>query len=100
MKREKKFDVKSSDEPKQYLKIPTDVLNDSDSIELDLEMNASKTKMVMSRNSRCVSVDTFLFAPLGRKEKKECLRVKVTSLNLDVLFTKRSYSKLKQLAVD
>lgn len=70
MKRENKFDFKSSDESKQYLKIPTDVLNDSDSVELDLEMNASEKKMVVSRNSRCVSVDTFLFAPLGRKEKR------------------------------
>ena len=76
MKRETKFDFKSSDESKQYLKIPTDVLNHSDSIELDLEMNVSETKMVMSRNSRCVSVDTFLFAPLGRKEKKRVFKGK------------------------
>ncbi len=76
MKREKKFDIKSSVDPKQYLKIPTDILNDSDSIELDLEMNASETKMVVSRNSRCVSVDTFLFAPLGRKEKKRVFKAK------------------------
>ena len=26
--------------------------------------------MVLGRNSRCVSVDTFLFAPHGRKEKR------------------------------
>lgn len=76
MKREKEFDFKSEDEPKQYLKIPTDVLNNSDSIALDLEMNASETKMVVSRNSRCVSVDTFLFAPLGRKEKKRVFKGK------------------------
>ena len=76
MKKEKKFDIKSSNESKQYLKIPTDVLNNSDSIELDLEMNASKTKMVVSRNSRCVSVDTFLFTPLGRKEKKRVFKGK------------------------
>jgi hypothetical protein len=70
MKRENKFDFKSSDESKQYLKIPTDVLNDSDSVALDLEQTSTETKMVLGRNSRCVSVDTFLFAPLGRKEKK------------------------------
>ncbi|WP_244462127.1 mobilization protein MbpA [Wocania ichthyoenteri] len=70
MKKEKELDFKPSDEPKQSLKIPADVLHNSDSIALDLEMNASETKMVVSRNSRCVSVDTFLFAPLGRKEKQ------------------------------
>jgi hypothetical protein len=76
MKKEKRFDIKSSDEGKQYLKIPTNVLNNSDIIELELEINASETKMVLSRNSRCVSVDTFLFAPLGRKEKKSVFKGK------------------------
>jgi len=91
MQTEKKFDFKSKDKKEQSVKIPTDVLNNLDSIELDLEQTPIETKMVLSRNSRCVSVDTFLFTPLGRKEKKECLRGKVTSLSLDVLFTKRSF---------
>ena len=69
MKTEKKFDFKSEEKKEQSLKIPTNVLMISDSIELDLELNSSETKMVLGRNARCVSVDTFSFAPLGRKEK-------------------------------
>lgn len=48
------------------------MLINSDSIELDLELTSSETKMVLGRNSRCVSVDTNsgLGAPEGRKEKR------------------------------
>ena len=70
MKKEKTFNFKSKDEKEQYVKIPTDVLNHSDSVELDFNDTSSEMKMVLSRNSRCVSVDTFLFTPLGRKEKR------------------------------
>ncbi|WP_231555186.1 mobilization protein MbpA [Cellulophaga sp. Hel_I_12] len=70
MKKENKYDFKSLDKQKQTVKIPTDVLNSSDSIALDLEKNSSEKGMVLGRNSRCVSVDTFSFAPEGRKEKK------------------------------
>ncbi len=70
MKKEKKFNFKSKDEKEQSVKIPTDILTHSDSVELDFNDTSSETKMVLSRNSRCVSVDTFLFAPLGRKEKR------------------------------
>ncbi|RAJ24479.1 hypothetical protein LX77_02033 [Gelidibacter algens] len=56
--------------PKQYLKISTELLINSDSLELDLETDSTGTKIILGRNSRCVSVDTFLFAPEGRKEKK------------------------------
>tara|TARA_R110002074_G_scaffold204991_2_gene373336 strand:+ start:675 stop:1190 length:516 start_codon:yes stop_codon:yes gene_type:complete len=70
MQTEKKFDFKSKDKKEQSVKIPTDVQNNLDSIELDLEQTSIETEMVLSRNSRCVSVDTFLFTPLGRKEKK------------------------------
>ena len=70
MTKTNKFDFKSTEDQEQTLKIPTDVLNSSDSIVLDLERHVSETKMVLGRNSRCVSVDTFLFAPLGRKEKR------------------------------
>jgi len=76
MKKEKKCNFKSKDEKERYLKIPTDVLNSSDNIELDLELNVLETEMVLSRNSRCVSVDTFLFAPEGRKEKKSVFKGK------------------------
>ena len=61
---------KSKDNKEQYLKIPTDLLQDSDSLDLDMETDSTGTKIILGRNSRCVSVDTFLFAPEGRKEKK------------------------------
>ena len=70
MKKEKLFNFKSKDENEQYVEIPTDVLNHSDSVELDFSDTSSKTKMLLGRNSRCVSVDTISFTPLGRKEKR------------------------------
>lgn len=70
MKKEKKFNFKSKDEKEQSVKIPTDVLKRSDSVELDFNETSSKTKILLGRNSRCVSVDTFSFTPLGRKEKR------------------------------
>ncbi|PKV51883.1 hypothetical protein ATE84_3983 [Aquimarina sp. MAR_2010_214] len=70
MKKEKPLNFRSKDKKEQYLKIPTDLLNHSDSVELDFNETSSEMKMVLSRNSRCVSVDTFLFTPLGRKEKR------------------------------
>ena len=70
MKKENKYDSKSLDKQKQTVRIPTDVLNSSDSIALDLEKKSSEKEIVLGRNSRCVSVDTFSFAPEGRKEKK------------------------------
>tara|TARA_R110001592_G_scaffold11913_1_gene57943 strand:+ start:580 stop:1098 length:519 start_codon:yes stop_codon:yes gene_type:complete len=76
MKKENKYDFKSSDEQKQTVRIPTDVLNSSDSIDLDLEKNSSEKEMVLGRNARCVSVDTFSFAPEGRKEKKRVFKGK------------------------
>ena len=69
MKKEDDFNLKTTDKKEQTVKIPTDVLNDFDSIELDLKQTLSETEMVLGRNARCVSVDTFSFAPLGRKEK-------------------------------
>jgi len=70
MKKENKYDSKSLDKQKQTVRIPTDVLNSSDSIALDLEKKSSEKEIFLGRNSRCVSVDTFSFAPEGRKEKK------------------------------
>ena len=70
MKTEKKFNFKSKGKKEQYVKIPTDVLTHSDSVELDFSDTSSETEMLLGRNSRCVSVDTFLFTPLGRKEKR------------------------------
>ncbi|MGJ8548386.1 mobilization protein MbpA [Winogradskyella wichelsiae] len=62
--------ISSVDEQKQDLKIPTELLKHSDTLDLDLKMDATGREIVLGRNSRCVSVDTFLFAPDGRKEKK------------------------------
>ena len=102
MKKEDDFNLKTTDKKEQTVKIPTDVLNDFDSIELDLKQTLSETKMVLGRNARCVSVDTFSFAPLGRKEKtvfkgkgdlvkfrcsiyeKKLLKVKATSCGLSL----------------
>lgn len=64
------FNFKPKDEKEHYVKIPTDVLNSSDSMGLELELDESENKMIVGRNSRCVSVDTVSFAPLGRKEKR------------------------------
>lgn len=64
------FNFKPKDEKEQYVKIPTDVLNSSDSIALELKLSESKNKIIVGRNSRCVSVDTVSFAPEGRKEKR------------------------------
>ena len=76
MNKENKYDYKFLDKQKQTVKIPTDVLNSSDSIDLELEMNSSENEKLVGRNSRCVSVDTFSFAPEGRKEKKRVFKGK------------------------
>ncbi|GAA3627804.1 mobilization protein MbpA [Flavivirga jejuensis] len=76
MKKEKKFNFKSKDKKEQSVKIPTDLINHLDSVELDFNDTSSKTKILLGRNSRCVSVDTFSFAPLGRKEKKRVFKGK------------------------
>ena len=76
MKKEDDFNLKTTDKKEQTVKIPAGVLNDFDSIELDLKQTLSETEMVLGRNARCVSVDTFSFAPHGRKEKKELFKGK------------------------
>lgn len=73
MEKGKLVEIKNQLEHKpkeQILILPTDEILNSDTIELDLETNKPETKMVLGRNARCVSVDTFSFAPLGRKGKK------------------------------
>ncbi|CAH8286981.1 hypothetical protein EV196_10992 [Mariniflexile fucanivorans] len=76
MKKEYDFNLKTIDKKEQTVKIPADILSDSDSIELDIILNSPETEMVLGRNARCVSVDTFSFAPHGRKEKKELFKGK------------------------
>ena len=76
MKKNDDFDFKPIEKKEQTVKIPTEILNDFDSIELDLKQTESETEMVLGRNARCVSVDTFSFAPEGRKEKKRVFKGK------------------------
>ena len=70
MKKANEYKFKPIHEQQQILKIPTNLITHSDSVELDFNDTSPKTKMLLGRNSRCVSVDTFLFTPLGRKEKR------------------------------
>ncbi len=73
MKRGKSVEIKNQQEhiPKEHILIlPSDIILNSDTIELAFETNKPETELVLGRNARCVSVDTFSFAPLGRKEKK------------------------------
>jgi len=76
MKMEDDHDFKFMDEQKRTVEIPTEILSQSDSLELDLEKDLSETNKLVGRNSRCVSVDTFSFAPHGRKEKKRVFKSK------------------------
>lgn len=55
---------------KRKLKIPTDVLERSDRVDLELERDLDGDDDVLGRNSRCVAVATFSFAPDGRKGKR------------------------------
>ncbi|WP_445954993.1 mobilization protein MbpA [Yeosuana sp.] len=105
MKRGKLVEIKNQLEHKQkeqILILPIDEILNSDIIELAFETNKPETEMVLGRNARCVSVDTFSFAPLGRKEKtvfkgkgdlvkfrcsiyeKKLLKVKATSCGLSL----------------
>ena len=54
----------------QFLKIPTEQLQKSDAISLDIKTDASETKLTLGRNSRCVSVDTnSVCSPWSQREK-------------------------------
>ena len=52
MKKEKLFNFKSKDKKEQFVKIPADILSDSDNIELDIKLNSIETEMVLGRNAR------------------------------------------------
>ena len=71
-----KDEIGRNKEQQQVLKIPAQLLKHSESVELDLEMATNGMGIILGRNSRCVSVDTFLFAPDGRKVKKGVFRGK------------------------
>lgn len=64
------FNFKPKNDRERSVKIPTNVVNRSENIELDLKRDGTENEIIVGRNSRCVSVDTFSFAPEGRKEKK------------------------------
>ena len=70
MKKKDEFEFNFNDNTKQPLKIPTEVIQQSDSLELHLDQDLVENEKLVSRNSRCVPVDTLSFAPEGRKEKK------------------------------
>ena len=71
-----KDNIERNNEQQQILKIPAHLLNHSESLELDLEEGANGMGIILGRNSRCVSVATFSFAPEGRKEKKRVFKGK------------------------
>ena len=54
----------------KLVSIPTNLLLKNDSIELDIITANMERKIVVGRNARCVSVDTFSPSPLGRRKKK------------------------------
>ena len=65
-----KVDFNLKEKEQCYLKIPAELLKDSDNSEVELGMDSNGRDIVLDGIARCVSVDTFLFAPEGRKEKK------------------------------
>lgn len=65
------FTRKNNREEKQRtVKIPTEALDNLEALDLEGMLNTSETELSMGRNSRCVSVDTILPAPLGRRKKR------------------------------
>ena len=70
------FNFKPNDDGERTVKIPTEILSQSDSIELDMERDVTENEIIVGRNSRCVSVDTVSFSPEGRKEKKRVFKGK------------------------
>lgn len=68
--KEDDFNFRPKDEKQLLVEIPTEMLNGSDSMAVELETDATEERIVLGRNSRCVSVDTILPAPEGRREKR------------------------------
>ena len=65
-----KYEKNLGAEKNQVLKIPAELLKEFDSVELDLKTDSNGTEIILGGTARCVSVDTFSFAPEGCKEKK------------------------------
>ncbi len=71
------FTPKNNQGQKQRtVQIPTEALDNMEALDMEVLLNLSETELSMWRNSRCVSVDTFSFAPEGRKEKKRVFKGK------------------------
>lgn len=70
----------------KILKIPAHLLKYSENVELDLEIDVNGTGLILGRNSRCVSVATFLIAPEGRNEKKELITGSYAQLDFFLTF--------------
>lgn len=65
------FTRKNDREQKQRtVSIPTEALDNLEALDLEGVLNTSETELSLGRNSRCVSVDTILPAPLGRRKKR------------------------------
>ena len=71
-----KADFNSKEKQQHYLEIPVELLKDSDSMKVELEMDSNGTKIILDGTARCVSMATFSFAPEGRKEKKRVFKGK------------------------
>jgi len=74
MDQKHKYHIKSGedilhDKKNPYL-IRLDLDTQKDTFELDFESLSIAKKLAVERNSRCVSVDTILPTPLGRRKKK------------------------------
>ena len=69
MKKEDDFNLKTTDKKEQTVKIPTDVLNDFDSIELDLKQTLSETEMVLGRKCEmCVCGHILVCSPWSQRK--------------------------------
>jgi len=55
---------------KKVLLLDMKSIQNEDTIELEIGSNDLEKEIALSKNSRCVSVDTNLPAPLGRRKKK------------------------------
>jgi Mobilization protein NikA len=67
----RKILIEQKNKPKEkVLLLDMNSIQDQDTIELEIVPNDSQKEIALSRNSRCVSVDTNLPAPLGRRKKK------------------------------
>lgn len=58
------------EEKQRTIRNPSEALDNLEALDLEGILNTSETELSLGRNSRCVSVDTILPAPLGRRKKR------------------------------